>query len=78
MSCQSCNSDRMMIVAGKCSDLGGIAVNHLLIDHDGYMPYGLNVGGGDYIELDVCLDCGQLQGEWPVDDSAVAEAVEDT
>ena len=76
MSCQNCMSDRMRSVGGKCSDLGFVQVNHLILEKDGYLPYDLNIGGGDYIELEVCLECGQLQGEWPLNDSAVAEAFE--
>lgn len=30
-----------------------------------YVPSDLNIGGGDYLSFDVCLDCGQMQGEWP-------------
>lgn len=37
----------------------------------GYVPRGLNIGGGDNIEIEVCLECGQLQGEWPVPDPQV-------
>ena len=76
MSCQSCASDRMLSVGGKCCDSSFAVVPHLILDYDGYVLGDLNIGGGDYIEIDVCLDCGQLQGEWPIDDSAVAEAFE--
>jgi hypothetical protein len=35
-------------------------------EHDGYVPDGLGIGGGDYIELHWCMDCGQVQGEFPL------------
>jgi hypothetical protein len=41
---------------------------------DGYVPSGLNIGGGDYLEFDMCLDCGQHQGVFPVAEDAVSEA----
>jgi hypothetical protein len=35
---------------------------------DGYIPEGFGVGEADsgYVEIDYCLDCGQIQGEFPV------------
>ncbi len=77
MSCQNCTSDRMMTVGAKCNDCSFVSVPHLILDYDGYVLDGLNIGCGDYVEFNVCLDCGQLQGEWPITDSAVAEAFED-
>lgn len=26
----------------------------------------MNIGGGDYLVFAYCLDCGQMQGEWPL------------
>jgi DNA-directed RNA polymerase subunit RPC12/RpoP len=34
---------------------------------DGYLPNIKNLGGGDDLEISVCLDCGQAQGDWPVE-----------
>jgi hypothetical protein len=34
--------------------------------HDGYMPDDVDLGGGDYVRFTVCLNCGQVQGEWPL------------
>jgi hypothetical protein len=34
--------------------------------HDGYVPRALGIGGGDYIEFEVCLNCGQMQGKYPI------------
>jgi hypothetical protein len=35
----------------------------------GYVPSGVGVGGGDYLKFDYCLDCGQIQGKWPIQSS---------
>jgi hypothetical protein len=35
---------------------------------EGYVPTDVVFGKGefkDHIEFDICLDCGQMQGEWP-------------
>lgn len=78
MKCQRCESERVLEGGGKSSDMNEFCVGNKTVWHDGssridkkpgpadYVPHGLNIGGGDYIEIDVCLDCGQMQGEWPV------------
>jgi hypothetical protein len=44
---------------------------------DNYVSLGIGVGGGDYIEFKFCLECGQIQGEWPVEDPEWAQGKED-
>lgn len=75
-SCQRCASDRVLSLGGKSSDLN----NWSFRGHEGngYVPYIPGVGGDDYYEIEVCLACGQLQGEWPqpmpgVEEEAAAE-----
>lgn len=34
-------------------------------EKDGYVPSDMGIGGGDYIEFEWCLDCGQIQGTFP-------------
>lgn len=36
---------------------------------EGYLPHDLGIGGGDDVDITVCLDCGQLQGTWPLPES---------
>lgn len=38
------------------------------------MPTGLGIGSGGYVEFRLCLDCGRVQGEWPIAQGAVDEA----
>lgn len=64
MNCQKCDSPRVASINAKCSDM--CFVNLLDQEHDGYVPEDLGVGGGDYVEFDVCLACGHVQGEWPL------------
>ena len=70
-----CGSKRILNVNAKCSDACQVYVRHLDIDVDGYVPSGLPFSGdyGDYVELSLCLDCGTLQGEFPISDSTVTE-----
>jgi len=64
MSC--CEKREVIRVMGKCSDLcqvmypGGTESN-------GEVPYNINIGGGDYLEFDYCMNCGQMVGDFPVE-----------
>lgn len=64
MACQRCGSERIAEVGGKTSDLCHVYVGDK--EHDGYVPGDMGIGSGDYLDFDFCLDCGQMQGEFPV------------
>jgi len=61
--CTDCNSRRVLELTAKCSDCCGYSIGNL--SGDGYVPQGLGIGGGDYVEFNICLDCGQVQGQFP-------------
>lgn len=65
MICQNCGKDRVLSVSGNTSDMCHSKIQNK--KRDGYVPCGANIGGGDYLEFKVCLDCGQMQGKWPVE-----------
>jgi hypothetical protein len=64
MICESCGSDRVLSAQGKCSDLTSFSIGSIQ-KNGGYVPSDMNIGGGDYIEFDLCLECGQIDGHWP-------------
>jgi hypothetical protein len=64
MPCQRCQSERILSVGGKVADLGSFSIGER--EMEGYVPYNLGIGGGDYIDFEVCLECGQQQGTWPL------------
>jgi hypothetical protein len=64
MSCQRCKSDRILKVSAKCSD--GFMSTFDGRDYEGYVPGDIGIGGGDYIQFDLCMDCGQIQGDFPL------------
>lgn len=68
---------RLMTFGAKCSDLFNIYIEHLSIDHNGYVPDGLGIGGGDYIEMTVDMDTGQIQDWKPITDEDAVEAIEE-
>ncbi len=67
-----CTCERTMSVSGKCNDLCHIDLPEGEVD--GYVPRDLNIGGGDYISFTVCMDCGKIQGEWPLPQEAGEES----
>lgn len=75
MKCKFGCGSRILDVSGKPSDRNFVIATHLDAEKEGYVPYGLGIGGGDYIEFELCLDCGRIQSDWPIDDSTVIEAL---
>lgn len=65
MACQKCSSIRIFSINAKCSDLCNV-VSNTGLEHDGYVPENIGIGGGDYVEFDYCIDCGQIQGQFPI------------
>lgn len=64
MSCQKCGSNRLAKISGKTSDcFDGIIDGKI---YSGYVPDDMGIGGNNEIEFTYCLECGQIQGEWPV------------
>jgi hypothetical protein len=64
-NCQKCNSQRIADIQAKHSDCFNISIGNR--EHDGYAPKIPNVCGGDYTRFELCLDCGQVQGKFPID-----------
>lgn len=70
MTCK-CGNDKIISVSGKCSDL--CSANYDGVELDGYVPHGIGVGGGDYLEFRYCPKCMTIQSEPPSED-ALSEA----
>jgi hypothetical protein len=67
MACQKCKSERILSVNAKCSDLCFVSIGNQ--EKDDYVPDDMGIGGGDYVEFELCLDCGQVQGNFPLEKS---------
>lgn len=63
MICIRCKSDQVLKINAKCSDMCFIEFQGR--ERDGYVPHDLGVGGGDYVNIRVCLNCGQVQDAFP-------------
>jgi hypothetical protein len=64
VACNSCKSNRVPNVSGKMSDMCSVNLNGKY--KNGYVPSDFNIGGGDYIDFAFCLDCGKIQGNFPL------------
>jgi hypothetical protein len=54
-----------MYINGKTNDLCSCEYKGREIDD--YVPDDIGlIDGGDYIEMKYCLECGQIQGQWPI------------
>lgn len=75
MNCDKCNSKRVMSIGSKCSDNFNADCENG--EYLGYVPDDLGVGNGDYIEFSYCMDCGKLQGKFPLPISNLEKDVSD-
>jgi len=71
MGCKRCGTKDLLSVGGKVSDC--FYMTYQGKDYDGYVPSGLNIGGGDYLELKFCIEFGTIQGVFPINESKVTE-----
>lgn len=65
VKCCRCASHRVAHIYGHCSGNSDFALGDKKRG-DTYLPDKIGVGGGDDIDFDYCLDCGQVQGTWPL------------
>lgn len=76
MKCRKCGSGRIADIAAKCSDCCSCSlVNDGKRGDHGYVPVDMGIGGGDYVEFSFCLDCGQIQAEFPVPETELERFV---
>jgi len=74
MTC-SCGNDKFVRVSGKTGDMSSVSYDD--IRKHGYVPRGLGIGGGDYIELSICIACGKVENFQPLTDEEIREILED-
>ena len=72
MNCQRCGKNRLVEVFGKTSDCCNTEYKGR--QRDGYVPTDIGLGNdSDVIVLTYCLDCGQIQGKWPLPEPDTSE-----
>ena len=71
MNCQNCKSTRILEFSGGDSkDCFWAEINGN--EHEGYMLSDLGLGD-EGPEGKLCLNCGQMQGKWPLPKSSMEE-----
>jgi hypothetical protein len=72
-TCSKCDSHRLAAISGKCSDrCYFMLLSNPDRTHDGYVPNGIGLADeSDYVEFVYCLNCGQIQGEFPVSEESI-------
>lgn len=78
--CDYCGTNTVLSVNAKCSDMCDIYYKREKsedITHDGYVPAGLGIGGGDYIYFNYCFGCGKIQKIWEVEPEDVVKILEE-
>jgi hypothetical protein len=73
--CQRCESEKVLYLDGKCSDLCN--ANFKGVERLDSPPSIEDICGGDYITIAICLKCGQVQGEFPKENPEFYEKVMD-
>lgn len=62
--CMRCSGSRLADILARCSDMCSVELGGRR--RHGYVPRDLGIGGGDDVGFVYCLDCGQLQGRFPL------------
>lgn len=70
---------KLLTINAKCSDMCFATLREVkmigtkIYEHEGYAPNDLGIGGGDYIELTIDLETGQIQNWKPPTDEQLNE-----
>lgn len=60
-----CKCEKMIEVCGKTSDMCHVTYPDGKESND-YVPSNIGIGGGDYIQFRYCVDCGKIEGKFPL------------
>lgn len=74
---------KVLSLYGKSRDANTVCVtdsdgNEIVLADGDYIPYGLGIGGGDYIELEIDIETGKIVGwDYEAFKSGLAELLEE-
>ena len=61
--CTVCTSERILDISAKCSDM--CSLKYKDGERHDYVPRDVGIGGGDFIKMSICLECGMVQDKFP-------------
>jgi hypothetical protein len=67
--CTECRSQRLVSVLSHAADRHLVKMGN--VEHCDYLPKDMGIGGGDDNHFTLCLNCGQVQGAWPVAETQI-------
>ena len=82
-TCQTCNSTRIARISAKVSDMcQSTMVNSPDYEPDDfeYVPTDMNIHAphdSDVMEFKLCLNCGTVQGQWPLPETKLERQVQE-
>ena len=82
-TCQNCNSKRIVLINAKVSDMcQSTMVNSPEYEPEDfeYVPQDMNIHvpmDSDVMEFQLCLNCGTIQGQWPLPETALERRVQE-
>lgn len=76
MTCQTCSSSRIATITAKCNDCFGVTISSNF-EYSSYVLDDIGIGSSDYVEFNYCLDCGQIQGKFPLPPSKIEKEISD-
>lgn len=74
MACQRCQSKRVALINAKCADLCHFECDADGVERNDYPPELDSLATYKYIRIEICLDCGTVQGKFPISRETVREA----
>lgn len=73
-----CGSSRWLEISGECDRELSTSINiNGTKQTGGRIPWNCNVGADECISFTVCLNCGKIQGEWPVRQDIILKNTDD-
>jgi len=76
MTCTHCESDRLFKINSHHTDRFTFSYKGESSKFPDYAPRVDNICGGDDVNVCICLNCGTVQGEFPVNDDSILEQLE--
>lgn len=73
--CQKCGERRVLCLYSDPKDLGSIEYRGLKAD--GYLPDIPNINADSDIDMEICMECGTVQGDFPVSHKVLKKAFAD-